>query len=306
MPAIVRSIEFTGSSPGPHLLITAGVHGDEFEPIRAVQTLVSIFSNELRNATELSGRLTLVPCVNEAAFLRGHRCAEDGLDLARTCPGSEAGSVTEQTAFQLSELIRSADYYVDLYTGGTEFSLYPLAGYVLHADTQILEAQRRMARAFNLPVVWGTSPHLQGRSLSVARDANVPAIYCEYGGAATCDPVGTKAYVDGCMNVMAELGMLERPQPESCIRHTVEDPDPDSGHLQVCNPSPVTGLFEPAVQLGDCIEAGELLGTVYGFDDGNATPIHANVTGLVLLLWTFPRVKHGESVGVILELNQSN
>ncbi len=306
MPAIFRPIEFTGSSPGPHLLITAGVHGDEFEPIRAVQTLVSIFSNELRDATELRGRLTLVPCVNEAAFLRGQRCAEDGLDLARICPGSETGSVTEQTAFQLSELIRSADYYIDMHTGGTEFSLYPLAGYVLHADAQILEAQRRMARAFNLSVVWGTSPHLQGRSLSVARDANVPAIYCEHGGAASCNPVGTQAYVDGCMNVMAELGMLKRPQPVSCIRHTVEDPDPDSGHLQICNPSPVTGLFEPAVELGDRIESGELLGTVYGLDDGNPTPIQADASGLVLLLRTFPRVRRGESVGVILELSQSN
>ena len=31
---------------------------------------------------KLRGKLTLVPVVNEAAFLRGHRTADDGLDLA--------------------------------------------------------------------------------------------------------------------------------------------------------------------------------------------------------------------------------
>lgn len=39
-----------------------------------------------------------------------------------------------------------------------------------------------MARAFGLPLIWGTDPTLPGRSLSVARDANVPAIYAEYLG----------------------------------------------------------------------------------------------------------------------------
>jgi hypothetical protein len=32
------------------------------------------------------------------------------------------------------KLIRSADYYIDLHTGGTEFSIYPLAGYMLHPN----------------------------------------------------------------------------------------------------------------------------------------------------------------------------
>lgn len=300
--SIIKSHTFNVSEPGPHLLITAGVHGDEFEPIRAVQTLLNQLQNKSDNVSGFRGTVTLVPCVNEAAFFRGHRCAEDGLDLARTCPGSETGSITERTAFELSQLIATADYYIDLHTGGTEYSLYPLAGYMLHADPEILKAQRRMAHAFNLPVVWGTSPHLDGRSLSVARDACVPAIYIEYNGAATCTANGTRDCVDGCLNVMAELGMLTRTQPDCRVRHVVEDPKPDSGHLQVCNPSPVTGVFEPNVALGDLVTQGDPLGTVFPINDGEATPVHSEGSGLVILLRTFPRVKQGESVAVVLEL----
>ena len=46
---------------------------------------------------------------------------------------------------------------------------------------------------------------LSETKMIVARDANVPAIYCEYLGAGTCHPAGVEAYVEGCLNVMAEF-----------------------------------------------------------------------------------------------------
>jgi predicted deacylase len=296
-----RSFSTDGQSGdgGPHLLITGGVHGDEFEPIAAIQRLIELFDSHDEQIACFRGRVTFVPIVNEAAFLRGHRCAEDGLDLARTCPGKADGSITEQTAFALSGLINSADFYVDLHTGGTEFSVYPLAGYVLHRDADVLAVQRRMARAFNLPVVWGTAGNLDGRSLSVARDANVPAIYCEYLGAATCSPAGIDAYVDGCLNVMAELGMLDREPPVSRIEHVIENATPGSGHMQVCNPSPVDGLFEPVVALGANVRCGDLLGTVAPLEGPGNLDVRAEHDGIVLALRTFPRVITGNSIGVV-------
>lgn len=292
----LQTKQLTGTSPGPHLLITGGVHGDEFEPMIAIRKLI-----QQLDPSALRGRITLVPIVNEAAFLRGHRTADDNLDLARTCPGNPTGSVTEQTAHALSNLIRQADFYIDLHTGGTEFSVFPLAGYSLHADQTILDQQRRMANAFNLPIVWGTSADKEGRSLSVARDANVPAIYTEYHGSATCDPQGVEAYVEGCLNVMAELNMLDRPQPESRIQHTVEDNRPDAGHMQTQNPSPLTGCFEPAVQLGDTIHTDDTLGTVSNTLGNQTETVHSQQTGIVLVLRTFNRVQKGQSLAVILE-----
>src|SRR5262245_55593824 len=99
-PIQLKSKTITGRDTGPHLLITGGVHGDEFEPMVAIRRLVD--AHEL---SVLRGRLTLVPVVNEAALARGSRVADDGLDLARTCPGKQDGSITERTAHALSELI---------------------------------------------------------------------------------------------------------------------------------------------------------------------------------------------------------
>lgn len=302
MTVTLRTIEVRGEASGPTLLITGGVHGDEFEPMLAIQRLNSLFTRQAPEVAGFRGQLLLVPVVNEAAFLRGHRCADDGLDLARTCPGRPDGSITEQTAWALTQQIRRADFYIDLHTGGTELSVAPLSGYMMHSDPTVLDVQRRMARAFNLPIIWGTAANLDGRSLSVARDANVPAIYCEYLGAATCHKEGVEAYVSGCLNVMSELGMLPRTRPTSQVQHLVENSQPNSGHMQVCNPSPVTGLFQPCVQLGDIVHAGDQLGCVEPLDGSPPVPIIASHPGVVIVLRTLPRVHTGMSVGVVMEL----
>ncbi|GIT29851.1 MAG: hypothetical protein Ct9H300mP1_18970 [Planctomycetaceae bacterium] len=142
----LQRIEITGTSDGPHLLITGGVHGDEFESMASIRRLAGAV-----NAEDLSGTLTLVPVVNEAAFLNGNRTAEDGLDLARVCPGDPEGSVTLRTAVSLSALIASADYYIDLHSGGIGWSL---------ADVRI-RTQRRSGTARH-PATNGPGPESPG------------------------------------------------------------------------------------------------------------------------------------------------
>jgi predicted deacylase len=287
---------------GPHLLITAGVHGDEFEPMAAVRELIRML-----DPRELTGRVTLVPLVNEPALRRGQRAAEDGKDLARTCPGRPDGTITERIADALSRFIRSADYYIDLHTGGTLFQLVPLSGYMLHANPEVLAAQRRMAIAFDLPLVWGTTPTLDGRSLSVARDANVPAIYVEHGGGGTCDPTKTAELVAGCANVMAELGML-RPERRrggrgaSRVQYVVHDDRPSSGHMQLNHPSPADGFFAAAVKLGDIIEAGQPLGEVVDALGEASVSVAAASAGMVAVLRTFPPVNKGDALATLIEV----
>jgi predicted deacylase len=298
---LFRPKTFQGGREGSRLLVTAGVHGDEFASMLAVQRLIHMFSDDTALCQAMRGSVTLVPVVNESAFVRGHRCGEDGLDLARSCPGCPDGSVTERVAFELSELIRQTDYYIDLHTGGTELSVYPLAGYVLHRDREILEKQRAMARAFNLPFVWGTSAELAGRSMSVGRDANVPAIYVEYlGGSDECIEGQTKC-VDGCLNIMAYLGFIERQLPASVVGEIIEDSRPESGHMQVCNLSPLTGFFQSAVGLGQNVECGTVLGAVSSLGEHVSQEVRAQQSGRVVVLRRVPRVNKGESIGVIAE-----
>ena len=72
--------------------------------------------------------------------------------------------------------------------------------------------------------------------------------------------------------------------------------------MQICNPSPVTGYFEAAVELGDRVRIGDLIGTVCDHVGETTHRIEAQQNGLVLVLRTFPRVHKGETVGVVLDL----
>jgi predicted deacylase len=297
----LATCQLGGGHDGPHVLITGGLHGDEFEPMAALRLL----AGELRGRA-LRGRVTLIPVVNEPAFRRGERTGPDHLDLARTFPGRPDGSVTEQVAHALSGLIRTADYYLDLHTGGVRLQVSPLTGYMLHASPRVLECQRRMAWVFGLPVVWGTDPGLEGRSLSVARDANIPAIYAEFLGGGGCDPRGVAAYSRGCLNVLADLGLIDEeviPPPDAPL--VVEDARPGSGHMQVQHPAPVNGFFSPAVTLGRQVRKGDTLGTISDPLGANVVPIAAERSGLVLVLRTFPPVLAGEGVAVVLETDRT-
>lgn len=81
-----------GDRPGPTLLVTAGVHGDEYEPMAAIQRVFG----ELQPA-ELAGTVVMVSCCNVDAYLSQSREAQvDGANLARVFPGSADGTLTER------------------------------------------------------------------------------------------------------------------------------------------------------------------------------------------------------------------
>lgn len=288
--------KFVGPEPGPRLLITAGVHGDEYEPMQAARRLAAAEPKPLR------GELWIAPLVNEPAFRRGARAAQDGLDLARTCPGRDDGSITERVAAALSRLIAAVDFYIDLHTGGALYEVYPLAGYMLHENAQVLDRQRGMAQAFGAPVQWGTSAKLDGRSLSVARDHGVPAIYAEHGGGGNRNPQAIRDYEQGCLQVAASLGLFDSPPNHEPPLYVVEDAREGSGHMQVQHRAPRDGFFEPAVALGDRVRRGDRLGAIV---DAWGEPLAQSLceeSGLVLFLRVPPAVVAGDALGGLLPL----
>ena len=145
---------------------------------------------------------------------------------------------------------------------------------------------------------------MNGRSLSVARDANVPSLYAEYLGGGGCAPEGVQAYVDGCRRVARELGMLAEAPPaqlDPAQVLTVEDERVGSGHMQVNLPAPREGFFAPDVRLGQRVRRGERFGVVSDVPGNDAVEVHVPHDGIVIVLHTFARVEAGECLGVVLE-----
>ncbi|NND31256.1 MAG: succinylglutamate desuccinylase [Saprospiraceae bacterium] len=300
---MIEKLIVKGMEDGPHLLITAGVHGDEYEPMEAVRRvykIVEVLQNQLR------GTLTLVPVVNKPAFELGTRTGPDGKDLARICPGDMNGSLSEQIAYAVSDLIWSADFYIDMHNGGLNHNIFPFSGYVLHSNQKIREAQRELAKAFLLPIVWGTDPTLPGRTLSVARDANIPAIYTEIGGQGIYNESYTAMAVDGCLNVLRFLKMIPGAYCSRESKYHLEDHRSGSGHLQRLLPAPCDGFYIPQVAFGQRVVADEIIGYIQDDLGKKSTPVRADRDGIVFILRSVPSVREHDPLGAILPVTENS
>lgn len=295
-PLAMPTLVARGSSPGPTLLATGAVHGDEYEGVIAIQDLF----DEL-DVTTMAGSFVGVPVLNGPAFAAATR--ESGLDhmnLARIFPGSPTGSPSQRLAhaFQ-SHLLPLAALYVDLHAAGNVYAMRELAGYMLRDDA-VGARQRAAAIAFGLELVWGTAP-LPGRTLSAAADHNIPAIYVELNGEGRARPADVARARAGLRALLALLGITAGSYPTE-PRLLVEQPTAGSGHLQVDHPSPASGLFVPAVELWQPVARGQPLGAVRHPDGTTLATVTAARAGRVLLLRTMPRVLAGDTLAFVLAI----
>ncbi|WP_229738581.1 succinylglutamate desuccinylase/aspartoacylase family protein [Parapedobacter pyrenivorans] len=293
-----RTLHIESGNSGPKVLLLAGVHGDEYEPIVALMELAEELAGVIHR-----GSVLIDPLVNAGAYEAVSRFGADGLDLARVCAGSADGSPTEQAAYRVSERIKNADVVIDLHTGGMAFDIYPLAGYMLHPNASVLEQQRQLALSTGMPLLWGTDHRPDGRTLSVARDADIPAIYLEYGGGSGFRKHVAEHYKEAVKRILAQLNMLRSdgmniPQ----WKYWLEDYRTDSGYLQSRMPAPVSGMFVPDVAVGDWALAGQRFGCIIDPYTRSKHELFVEEAGLVFLLQQRVSVQKGDALGGIMNV----
>ena len=110
-----------GKSPGPVLLVSAAIHGDELNGVEIIRRLLS--SRSLRY---LRGTLIAVPVVNVFGFIHKSRYLPDRRDLNRCFPGSEGGSLGARMAWLFkTRVLDRATHAIDLHTGAVHRSNLP-------------------------------------------------------------------------------------------------------------------------------------------------------------------------------------
>lgn len=277
-----------GVEPGPVLLVSGGVHGDEYEGPLTITRLL----HELEPA-DIKGTLVGLVVANVPAFESATRCSPiDGLNLARIFPGDPNGSVTQQIAHWMGgRLIGRADYYIDLHSSGSDMEMVQLCGYTLGTGT-VAETRRRMAEAFRAEVTWAHTDQASGRTLSYAMDHDIPAIYTECPASRCVSLPDVEAYTRGVRNVMRVVGMLGGDLEGTPSPHYLHGP----GNTDVSLPVTKSGFFIPDCELLDCVEAGDVLGRVYDLAGNVLEEILAPTAGYIGLRQLLPTVHAGQFV----------
>lgn len=279
-----------GNNPGPVLTLTAGIHGDEFPSILALQRL-----RAETDAAQLHGTLILVHLANPPGFL-GRRIALsplDGKNLNRIFPGSPHGTATERAAHVLTvEVIARTDYLIDMHSGSTNQELWPHVYSPVLGNAELDRKTLEFAKGTGMRhiVLYGERPRDPARSISYPNTAATrgkPALTTEIGhlGQRTEDQVTEALTV--ARNALRHLGMLPggRPPLEGFTLyrklHEVA--------------SPATGVFHARCRIGELVDHGALLGEVTDFFGEKIAEIRAPLRGIVMMLYHTPPVNKGET-----------
>lgn len=196
IPVIVER----SKNPGPVVLITAGIHGDEINGIEIVRQLISKKINKPNKGT-----IICIPILNIFGFLNGERNFPDGKDLNRVFPGSRKGSLASRVAYHFSkEILPLANYCIDFHTGGASRFNAPQVR-IKPDDRSLL----KLAKIFNAPFTV-LSPIIAKSYRSYCTKNNIPILLFEGGKSIEIDKNIVKHGVEGIKKFLDHLEMLPK------------------------------------------------------------------------------------------------
>ena len=173
--------------PGPIVLITAAIHGDEINGVEIVRRFVARKMNK-----PLIGTIICIPVLNVFGFLNMQREFPDGRDLNRIFPGSKKGPLASRFAYQLTnEILPVVHYAIDFHTGGAKRFNAPQIR-ITENDEKLVE----LAQVFNAPFTVYSS-NIKNSYRITCQKLNIPILLYEGGKSQDSDSGITTHGLDG-------------------------------------------------------------------------------------------------------------
>jgi len=284
------------SSPGPSILVTGALHGDEVTSTSALWQLASRLEQE-----PLTGRITLIPCVNQMAVKASSRLVPlEGSDLNRVFPGRPDGSLAERLAYALIDLLGEHDALLDVHTAGwcTSFVLVDEIG-----EEGLKNIIHAWAAESGMPVI-GEMPaehlHLQSLDRSFSAWAAIqlrkPALTLELPGFHTIEREGAAQGCDALLRLLRSY---------STLSVTGEHRGPALSRLELY--ADAGGLFETLISPGVHVDPDTRIGHVRSHEGEILQTIRAGKAGLLIALQPISAVHVGSWLATLaIEISRTS
>lgn len=271
--------------PGPTILITGGIHGDEINGVEIVRQIVAKGYNKPEN-----GMVICIPVVNIFGFLSQTRQFPDGRDLNRVFPGSKRGSLASIFAYHLmNDIVPLADYCLDFHTGGANrFNAAQVR--INEGDTESLE----LAKIFDAPFIMKSKRREKSYRDSAIKLGKKVLLY-EGGKSLDIDKKITRIGVNGALKVMNHLGFrdfTEQLETKSKTKEATPIIVDKSKWIRAT----YSGMFRSSAVLGKLYIKGEKIGSIsdpFGYFERT---VKAPVTGYVFCINHAPIVNKGDAI----------
>jgi predicted deacylase len=251
-------VAVNGISPGPAVLVTAGVHGSEYVSIDAAVRLGASL-----NPRSVKGQVLCLPVMNPSAFWErtAYVSPVDNLNLNRVFPGKPKGTFSERVAHCLVErAVRHADAFIDLHGGDIPEALVPFNLWYETGNAAVDEKSRRMAEIFGAAALItqrSSGAPVAGLAYATAAMLGVPAMIAEDGGAGQYESGAALRMLEGVENVLRSLDVLDE-----SVRNV---PPPRRFDRFSWVRSREAGFLRSEVKVGDEVAAGKRLGVLVDF-----------------------------------------
>jgi len=273
-----------GAKPGPVIAFVAGSHGTEYSSIIAMQRLIPRI-----DATKLAGTVIVVPIINTASWtsMTPHINPIDRKGMNAGYPGDASGTQTQRAlALMTSQVVAPADVVVDLHGGDLDENLRPYSYWFRGGKPAQDSAGLKLIMAFGLDhiIVTNVDPSAPnaGRSLSgqaLVRGKTV--LVAEAGRSGIVAPSDVTALVDGSLNVLAALKMIDR--KVTPVRHPIWL---DGAGARLAADS--AGVFIALVDRDARVTKGQRLGYTTDFLGRKTGDVLSPIDGLVTFIRGVP------------------
>lgn len=233
--------------PGPTVLITAGIHGDEVNGVEIVRQIIAKGINKPKRGT-----IICIPVINVFGFIHMDRLFPDGRDLNRVFPGSKNGSLASRVAHQLmTKVVPHADLILDFHTGGADrFN----ASQVRVVKNEVVLDE--LAETFGAPFIF-YSKNLGNSFRNSVYRKGIPMLLFEGGKSFNIHNTITNTGVNGAKRVLSHLEMLRSP-------FKVSKPKKEAVKILESKwlRASYSGMFKPTISINSRVEKGEVLGNI--------------------------------------------
>jgi len=233
--------------PGPTILFTAGIHGDEVNGVEIVRQLIAKGINKPK-----CGTIICIPIINIFGFINMKREFPDGRDLNRVFPGIKRGSLASRVAFRLvNDVVKEVDFVMDFHTGGS--------GRFNAPQIRVAKNNPKLddwAKTFGAPFVL-YSQNVKKSFRNTCYKLGIPMLLFEGGKSYHIDTTVTNTGVNGAKRVLHSFNMLSS-------KFKVTAPKKDcvfitNSKWQRANYS---GMFKASVSINSKIEKDDILGNI--------------------------------------------
>lgn len=274
------------------ICIITGTHGDELEGQYICYALGEYLKE---NIDKLNGTVDIYPALNPLgidSIMRGIPGYD--LDMNRTFPGTESGTMPEMIAHEIMEDMKGADVCIDIHASNIFLREIPQIRMSIPTSEVLLP----YAKMLNVDFVWvhASATVLESTLAHSLNSAGTKTLVVEMGVGMRITKEYCKQLMDGIINLLVSLEMLTDVEVTE-IREPVVSLDGAVGFIN----SPATGIFVPDTEFGSVVSEGDIIGRIVNPLTGaiveNAV---APCSGLLFTLREYPVVYGGSLIARIL------